>query len=341
MLPDWPRAWGEPVASARLRITNADFQVEELFPLEASGDGEFDWLWVEKSGDSTEYVAKCLARLAGLPARAVTYAGLKDRHALTRQWFCLHRPGKAPLDWSPDEDAGWRVLAAYRHRQKLRRGIHRGNRFTLRLGDVQGVGALIEQRLEALRAGFPNYFGEQRFGHQGNNIERARQWLAGGSRPGRFEKGLYLSSARSYLFNEVMARRIEAQSWASAVDGDVFTLRDSGSIFHEEIDGEITRRIAQGDIHPTGPLFGNAGKISVSGRAAELEREVFDLEPQLCEGLLREGLKMERRPLRVVPGDLQWWWEPGPVLALSFSLPRGCFATALVRELVNYQENNR
>lgn len=336
MLPDWPRAWGGPAAQAVLRQANTDFQVEELFEFLPSGDGEFDWLLVEKSGDSTEFVARALAKQLGLPARAVGYSGLKDRHALTRQWYCLHRPGRAALNWSTLLGDNWRVVKGVRHRQKLRRGSHRGNRFVLILNEVVGDRPLLNERLSALTAGFPNYFGEQRFGIDGGNIAACRQWFEQGGQPARFEKGLYLSSARSWLFNQVLAQRVFSGTWDKALDGEVLALRDSGSVFSEPLSDEIVARVASGDLHPTGPLFGAPAKISVAGEVAALEQQQCNAEPVLCAGLAKHGLKMERRALRVLPKELSWEWLDAKCLRLEFALPRGCFATALVRELVTY-----
>lgn len=336
MLPDWPRAWGGVAGRAELKLNNNDFVVEELFEFEASDDGEFDWLWIEKSGDSTDYVARAIAREAGVAIKAVSYSGLKDRHALTRQWFCVHRPGKAVLEWQDKVSGNWQVLKACRHRQKLRRGSHRGNRFTLFLREFIGDKSLLEARAAILKSGFPNYFGEQRFGHNGGNISACREWFQGRAQPGRFEKGVYLSAARSWLFNQVLAQRVKAGVWHSALDGELFALRDSGSLFQEAADSKILSRLKEGDIHPTGPLFGMPGKVGVTGEVASLEEQTFANEALLCDGLLRAGLKMERRSLRVLPKNLHGSWVDDQTFCLSFSLPRGCFATALVRELIEY-----
>ena len=339
MLPDWPRALGGVDVDGILKQSPEDFSVEECFEVDFSHDGEFDWLWVQKRGDSTEYVAKRLATIAGVPAKAVTYSGLKDRQAVTQQWFCIHLPGKQGRDWSgvaeQGDEGGWQVLRFGRHRQKLRIGSHRANRFELRLRDIRGDTAGIEKRLEQLLGGFPNYFGEQRFGRAGDNVDACRRWLAGELRPGRFQRGIYLSSARAYLFNTVLARRIAQGNWQQPLDGELFSLRDSGSVFAAEVDDEIRQRMQAGDIHPSGPLYGSEGRHRVDADVAELESQVFAAEPELCDGLRRHGMKMERRSLRVVPGDLIWEWEEPQMLRLLFTLPRGCFATALVRELIN------
>ncbi|CAA0107730.1 tRNA pseudouridine(13) synthase TruD [Zhongshania aliphaticivorans] len=336
MLPDWPRALGQPLVSGLLKAEPKDFVVEEVFDVEFSNDGEFDWLWIEKCGDNTEYLAKQLARLAGVQPRAVTYSGQKDRHAVTRQWFCVHLPGKHKPEWVVPENETWRILRQGRHRQKLRLGSHRYNRFILRLTALHGDLTDLETRLQSISQGFPNYFGEQRFGHGGGNIEACRQWFAGELSPGRFDRGMYLSAARSLIFNTVLAQRLSDVSWNQGLDGDVFSLRDSGSVFLAEVDADIVSRLTAGDIHPTGPLYGKVGKLGVGAVVAELEEQVYTGFSDLCAGLMKNNLTMERRALRVVPKDLQWQKLEDGSLSLAFSLPRGCFATALVRELINY-----
>ncbi|WP_269618443.1 tRNA pseudouridine(13) synthase TruD [Zhongshania sp. BJYM1] len=336
MLTDWPRAQGAPLASGVLKAQPEDFVVEEVFDVEFSDDGEFDWLWIEKIGDNTEYLARKLARIAGVQPRAVTYSGQKDRHAVTRQWFCVHLPGKNKPEWRVPENETWRILRQGRHRQKLRLGSHRYNRFILRLSDLKGDVADVETRLPIIATGIPNYFGEQRFGHDGGNIDACRQWFAGEINPARFERSMYLSAARSLIFNTVLAERVTAGTWASGLVGDVFSLRDSGSVFLADIDTEITARLRDGDIHPSGPLFGKVGKLAAAGDTALLEERVYSDFSDMCTGLMKNNLAMERRALRVIPQDVKWQFADDGALSLAFSLPRGCFATALVRELINY-----
>ena len=336
MLANWPRAFGSPLVSGILKAQAEDFVVEEVFPVEFSNDGEFDWLWIEKRGDNTEYVARQLARLAGVQPKAVTYSGQKDRHAVTRQWFCVHLPGKNFPDWEVPVAESWKILRKGRHRQKLRLGSHRYNRFTLCLSSLDGDIDDLSTRLANIHLGVPNYFGEQRFGHDGGNIAACRQWFAGELKPGRFERGMYLSAARSLLFNEVLAQRINDASWRAGLDGDIYALRDSGSVFAAELDDETAARLVSGDIQPTGPLYGKSGRLTVAGVAAMVEETVYAQNADLCAGLLKHDLKMERRALRLLPQDFEWEFTGNKSLELRFSLPRGCFATALVRELISY-----
>lgn len=203
-LPVWPHACGEAPVRARLRATRAAFQVEELLGFEPDGEGEHCCLWVEKEGVNTAEVARRLARFAGIREADVSWSGMKDRHAITRQWFSLHLL-KREVDWRDWADPSVRLLQVSRHSRKLRRGTHRGNRFVIRLDDIEGDLSAFEARLDQIgQQGVPNYFGPQRFGRDGNNIEAARQWLAAGRpRKPRHLQALWLSSLRSLLFNEV------------------------------------------------------------------------------------------------------------------------------------------
>ena len=181
-LPDWARALGPVLFTGRIRTSPSDFIVTEVLNIEFSDDGEHDWLWVEKVGANTVWVAEQLASHASISARDVGYAGLKDRHAVTRQWFSVRRPGAEGTDWTTLKADGVRILDQKLHRRKLKRGAHKGNTFRIavRGSEIALLGGKIAGRLEAIRAqGVPNYFGEQRFGRDGGNIELGRAVIAG------------------------------------------------------------------------------------------------------------------------------------------------------------------
>ena len=226
-----PRAYGGPVLRATLRATAEDFRVEEILGYDADGHGEHVLLWVEKRDANTDWVARELAKFAGVPPVAVGYAGLKDRHAVTRQTFSVQLAGKPDPDWSTLGCAGVAVLAATRHSRKLKRGALRGNRFVLTLRDVQGDPAAADALLAQIAArGVPNYFGEQRFGRAGNNVAQARAMFAG-RRVERNQRSMLLSAARSQIFNDVLATRVERGVWDTALDGEIWSLAGSHSWF--------------------------------------------------------------------------------------------------------------
>jgi tRNA pseudouridine13 synthase len=202
-----PRAYGDPLGTAVLKAIAEDFQVDEVLDIPLSGDGEHLWLWVEKRGLNTEDAARRLAKAAGVPLRTVSYAGLKDRQALTRQWFSIQLPGKADPDLSAAENDTLKILKSTRHKRKLQRGAHAANGFTLRLTQLQADKAALDQRLELIKKqGIPNYFGAQRFGYDGGNVGEARQYAERKALPEqRNVRSRLLSTARSYLFNNVLA----------------------------------------------------------------------------------------------------------------------------------------
>lgn len=331
-----PRAHGMPVLSARMRSVPEDFRVEELASFEASGAGEHLLLTIEKRGMNTAFAAKLIAQWAGVGESAIGYAGLKDRHAVTRQRFSVHLPRRnAPADAGALEAQGVRVLEQAWHSRKLPRGALAGNRFVLTLRDVCGERAAIEDRLRAIaERGVPNYFGEQRFGRDGGNIQDALAMFAG-RRVRREQRGILLSSARSQLFNAVLGARVAGDCWDRPLDGDVWGLDGSRSVFGPQpFDEALARRLADFDIHPTGPLWGR-GPLRSQDDAAALELRVLEGPECLAlrEGLERAGLEQERRSLRLRPAGLAWRWLGDGGLELGFELPAGAYATVVLAEL--------
>ena len=307
--------------------------VEELPAFEATGEGEHLLLTVRKRGMNTAFCAERIARWAGIDARDVSYAGLKDRHAVTTQRFSVRLPKKTAPDAALLDDAECTVLDAVWHNRKLARGALAGNRFTLVLRELEGDLPALEPALQALNAqGVPNYFGEQRFGAEQANVGKALGMFEG-RRVDRAKRSIYLSAARSYLFNHVLAQRVQAGNWNKPLDGEVWMLDGSKSIFGPEpLDDAIAARCAARDIHPTGPLWG-AGELRSQGAVRELEARLADWQPELCRGLEKADLRQERRALRLVPKDLAWRLLDASTLELRFELPPGAYATAVLAEL--------
>lgn len=333
---DLPHAHGGPVGSASLKLSPEDFVVEEILGFEPSGEGEHVFLLIEKRGENTDYLAKQLARHAQVPVRDVSYAGLKDRHGLTRQWFSVQLPGKAEPDWSGLASASVRVLDVRRNARKLRRGAASGNRFALTLRGLEADAERLALRLRQLAAeGVPNYFGAQRFGHDGQNLARARELFAEPARPcDRHRRGLYLSAARSALFNRILAERVRRGDWNRAIDGDVFMFSGSQSFFGPEpLDEALWRRVEARAIHPSAVLWGETPSTAM-GEALVVETAAVAPLEDLARGLEQAGLETARRPLRLCPEALTWSWPAPDVLHLAFTLPAGAYATTVVRELV-------
>ncbi|MGB1951127.1 MAG: tRNA pseudouridine(13) synthase TruD [Marinobacter sp.] len=343
---DWPTSRGTRIASAVLKRAPVDFRVfEDLgmadFPHEGNPDpqdagGEHLCLFLEKTGDNTEYVARQLALLSGCRHFDVGFCGLKDRHAVTRQWFSLYRPGLEAEDgeFMSRVNERWPVVASNRFVRKLRRGDHRGNRFEITLRDVRGDRAAIDEALSALGdVGAPNYFGPQRFGHDGANLDKAltvdpaslnRSGRKGGKKGSRGRKGsgsqdsknvLYFSAARSWLFNEVLARRVADGNWRQAMDGE------PGS----------------GADRATGPLWGDGGTAAVAGQGA-LERDIVSRTPGLEALFSVTRMKPERRPLIALPQALQWQWLQDDVLEIGFWLAPGQYATTVLADVFELRD---
>lgn len=330
-----PQAHGEAVLTARIRSVPEDFAVEEIDAFDASGAGEHLLLTVEKRGMNTAFAAKRIAAWAGVAESAIGYAGLKDRHALTRQRFSVWIPKRIAPDINALQSDDLRVLDAQWHARKLPRGALAGNRFVLTLREVEGDRAAIETRLRAIaERGVPNYFGEQRFGRGGDNVSKALSMFAG-RRVAREERGHLLSAARSELFNRVLGSRVEAACWDCGLDGEVWMLDGSRSVFGPEPWSEVlAERLARFDIHPSGPLWGR-GELRSQGEARALELATLEGASlaALREGLERAGMDQERRALRLRPQSLSFDWPEPQTLRLHFGLPAGCYATTVLAEL--------
>jgi tRNA pseudouridine13 synthase len=337
-LPD--RVWflGPPEASGVIRTEPEDFQVEEIPLVEPDGEGNHLWLEIEKRGANTNWVAEQLARAAGVKSRDVGFAGMKDRHGITSQWFSIGTQEASNDSWEDWSVEGVSILQAHRHGRKLRRGALAGNRFRIIVRQFHGDTENLLERIEAASLrGVPNYFGPQRFGHGGRNVERAREWLVKGGRIRRNQRSIYLSSARSYLFNRVLSARVEQGNWNHLVDGDVALLDGSRSVFPCSLpDPVLDRRCAEFDIHPTGPLPGR-GASGTDGEAAAIEQMALEDEKPLVEALSAAGVDAARRSLRLCPAGLGFDLDDD-VLTLGFSLPAGAYATSLLRELVMVQD---
>jgi len=272
--------------------------------IEPSGEGDHLWLLISKKDQNTSWVAGILAKLAGIKRNDVGYCGMKDRYAITTQWFSLHVPSR-DLDLGTLIHSDFTILRTARHHKKLRRGMHQGNRFKIVLKEFEVEKKSFDDRMKLIsRHGVPNYFGEQRFGHQGNNLHEVQKLIMADKLKGnRHGTGLYLSAARSWLFNLVLARQIDN------ADGSLDRLQEY-----------------------TGPLWGR-GRSSADRKAASVEEQVLKDWQDWCYALEHAGLKQERRNLILRSDSILFDWIEPNQLSLEFSLLRGCFATVLLREI--------
>ncbi len=297
---DFVHVYGKPTVEGCIRKCERDFKVFEVPSLTLSGAGEHVFLKIRKTGANTGWVAGKLAEFAGIEAGDVGFAGRKDRHAVTEQWFSCYLPGHKELHWDRLEIEGVELIETTRHERKLRKGDLSGNQFELTVRGISDPRSLEAKLLTVRDSGVPNYFGEQRFGHNNSNLQYADKLLKG-DRSIRRNRNIYLSAARSYMFNHFLSTRIIQGNW-------------------HEISGI-----------DTGPLYG----MSRDPRPGEvlLPREC----ESWCNGLQKLRVKTGTRHLKLKAKDLQWRFI-GDTVQLSFFLPAGSFATSLLREVLDYRE---
>lgn len=315
---DFPRAYSDLHLSGIFRSCPEDFVVDEILGFEPTAEGEHVLLHIEKIGQNTHWVGQQLADIFQLDSKAVGFCGRKDRHAVTRQWFSLYDP-KRIVDEQIIDIEGVSILKVTRHIRKLRPGDHAANSFIIRLRELKNttsndpvthadVDALLPVILERLQQGVPNYFGAQRFGRELSNLHAAHSWLIDGKKPSRQRKSMVMSAARSYLFNQVLSLRVRNRSWNTVLEGDVLI-----------------------GTQATAPLWGR-GRSATSAKALALETEALSPLIEWANGLEHCGLKQERRDLRLMPESIQVSSHHSDI-TLSFILPSGAFATAVLAEI--------
>ncbi|MGM0481420.1 MAG: tRNA pseudouridine(13) synthase TruD [Pseudomonadota bacterium] len=313
-----------------------DFQVTEVLEVNDEGEGEHQWLWIKKSGANTRFVAEKLAKFAAVDPRQVSYSGLKDRNAVTWQWFSVQLPGKPMLDWSQFKLQGVEVKQVMRRTKKLKLGYHKANQFVIRLREVKDPRQFEANWLNLCEQGTINYFGSQRFGHQEQNISAARRWIAA-EKPNKISKAkrsLWLSSMRSYLFNQVAMARFNCYD-TKPLTGDCVMLGGSQSVFTvEHWDDDLLARLASGDIRLTCPMPGEDGVGKVAAAAREFELQQLDEYTDWIHDFAKVRLKASRRPylLHLQQPALSW---QGTDAVIEFTLPTGSFATTCINELIN------
>lgn len=334
-----------PGTGGTLRTNDDDFVVDEELPYAASGAGDHVFVRIEKRGLTTVDAVRALARALGVRDRDVGVAGMKDRRAVTRQWLSLPppvSPEQALAAALPDEVApALRVLEAVRHPHKLRTGHVRANRFVLR---VRGTAAGAAERASAILAalslppGAPNWYGEQRFGRDGDNAARGRALVSGARSPGRDRRmdRLMVSALQSQLFNDWLTARLDDGLYRGVLAGDVLHKR-GGGMFTSDDPATDQARLAAGELVVTGPMFGErmrqppdaspafVREAEVLARAG-LERGAFAAVRAIAEGT--------RRDAAIEVGDARVTELDGEALEIGFTLPGGAYATAVMREIM-------
>lgn len=305
MTPDlnFPRANNQPLVHGRIKSRNSDFYVAEQLTVEFSNEGEHLWLFLEKDDQNTEYLAKQLASHFAVKPMDVGFSGLKDRRAVTRQWFSIYVRNRQFEEIKSLPIEGVRVLRQERHNKKLRRGEHTGNEFRLVVRDISATSSVEASLAQIAQEGFPNYFGMQRFGRDGENLTRALKWFRGDIKASRSQRSFYLSAARSYLFNQMLASKVMDGTWS---------------------EGE-----------QLGPLYGDP--VEGIEPLSQSEHEFFEKHSELVAGLHKNRMTLARRPYKMQPQGMNWSMDGG-VLQLSFSLDVGAFATSLLSEIFDIED---
>lgn len=349
MLPEFTYLHGKPLSSGLLRSQKSDFKVFEQLPFSPIGEGEHLFIHIRKTGANTVFVARELAKYFKVKEQLVSYAGLKDRFAVTEQWFGVHVPGKQLFDLQDLDIEGVEVLEYARHNKKLRTGALTGNRFELILRNVTNLEELQHRWKDIVAQGVPNYFGEQRFGIDGGNIDRALSLFSGTKVKDKKKRGMYLSAARSCIFNSIISERIQQNIFAQLQQGDVLMLSGTQSVFHlDEVDESILQRFIDKDVDITATMWG-AGELMTSDKPKALEEKVSEKYNEFSLGLSRFGLKQERRRIRLLVKDAdiqvlnnaQNSENNLPSVKVNFTLPAGSYATTVLRELIDYQDGTQ
>ncbi|WP_371195653.1 tRNA pseudouridine(13) synthase TruD [Glaciecola sp. SC05] len=341
----WHRLHGSPLSTGDIKTYADDFVVEEQLGFELTGEGEHHLLWIEKTNTNTAFVAEQLAKFSGISLRDISYAGRKDKFARTRQYFSVYQGKHSCPNWQDFESPDISILNATRHNKKLRTGALQGNKFSLIVRNVATLDPQLWQQrmLQIQNFGVPNYYGQQRFGEMhtakgivlNGNLSLGMRMAQGEKIKNRNKRSMAISALRSYLFNEVLSQRVSTGLHTQIMMGDALQLAGSNSYFvvsaSDNIDA-LYKRLAEQDVQITAPLLGS-GKSAVQADTEAFESGLLAQHPAIIKTLTDVGLKQERRPILLYPKDIQWSLEDNN-LHLSFSLPSGCFATAVLREII-------
>ena len=332
IIPSWHYLLNKPEQTATIRTQPSDFFVSENLGYQFDDQGEHLMLEIEKTNLNTTAVVRELAHWANVNPKVIGYAGLKDRNAVTQQCFSIQLPGLESPDLALLERDGLKVLSSRRNSKKLRRGALKGNRFKLVLGGLSLTPALVERLSAIAQDGVPNYFGSQRFGFNGANVDAALLMFGGRKVKNRDKRSIYLSAARSFIFNDMVSQRIEQGLQHQLLDGDTVMLAGSKASFTPETnDSVISQRFNERDITLSAPMWGK-GQLTSHGAGLVFEQAIALKHPELTIGLEAAGLKQERRSLMLYPLNMQWQ-ELDNAIELSFELPAGSYATSVLREI--------
>ncbi|WP_440615893.1 tRNA pseudouridine(13) synthase TruD [Cysteiniphilum sp. 6C5] len=318
----------------KLKTYNQDFLVEEIFDFDLTGNGEHIWLFIEKNGLNTKDIIRALSRYTGLKQRDIGYSGLKDKHAITRQWFSLYYPSKADIDFSEFNVENCNILRINRHNKKLKIGSHKANHFTLVLRDLTLPFPEIEPKIKHIvQHGFINLFGEQRFGH--DNLQQAHDVVDGKIKLNPKDHGFLLSVMRSFLFNAYVQFRQQNHTDQKALIGDIVGFSDGNSVFQvtAENQDEIQQRIESKELSIAAPLIGKQQKLFFTNEALRQYEQFTQAHGKFIDYLAAHS-EMQFRSIYAYAKNLDYSHDVSKnTLTLSFSLGTGAYATSLIEAL--------
>jgi tRNA pseudouridine13 synthase len=331
-----------PGIAGTIKAVPEHFQVEEIMPYTACGEGEHVFVTLRRKAWNTADVARMLKEAFSLRATDVGWGGRKDKNAVTTQTFSLHLPLSMRLDEIQRilDSMPFDIFDIRRHRNKIKTGHVAANRFKIIVTQPAADAWIKAQAIADVlkQYGAANYYGEQRFGRQMRNLDQAQQLI----RKGRAARGksdqFMISALQGALFNVWLKQRIESGLFDLVIEGDVVRKTDTGGMFIVDDTAEAAQRFAARSIVTTGPIYGYKMMAAV-GRAGELEARILqslDLDRHLFKALKAPGT---RRPAQILLEDL----DISPVtegLLFCFTLPSGAYATTVLREFLRSDDTS-
>ena len=324
-----------PGIGGQIKDDPSHFVVEEVPLYEPVGEGEHLYLRLTREGMTTRELQQRLARLFNLKETDVGYAGMKDKHARVTQTFSLPiRDAGENAARNIQENLPVEVLSVRYHRNKLKRGHLLGNRFRIRVIDpgpdtlprAQNIARMLREN------GLPNFYGEQRFGAEKDNVQKGREVLLGRGPRDRWLRNLLLSAYQAFLFNSWLAERIRCGWFESILKGDIAQKTDTGGMFEIEDPNVEYPRFRDGEITYTGPIYGTKMRWP-GGKPQELEQRILDAAGVTEDMLKKSRLSGSRRLARLLVKDIKISSLQNDTV-FEFALPKGAYATTLLREFM-------
>ena len=327
---------GKPASTGQIKLKCEDFFVQEVMGFEPSGEGEHEWLFIEKNNLNTQELIEYIAKASNTPVKDIGYSGLKDKQAITQQWLSLYRPGLASIKWEQIEIPNIKILKATRHTKKLKIGTHKQNYFKIVINLTNANFEDIKTKVDQIKQlGFINYFGEQRFGNKAKNGTNARKWLQKKKKISRSKRSLFISTLRSEFFNESLSLRVLKAMWLTPTQDDYFVLQNSNSFFkYNKSDSQLyNQRLKTMDISLSHALIGNQKKQAFNRFENELFTHSFK---DVLENLIAMRVNAQQRSIRGEAIDLICDIDEQKMqIVLKFSLSKGQYATSLIRGIIN------